>query len=75
MRVIAARGIPDNAARYAQHLFGRYWGSVALATPSLHTLYEAPLRLRDALVLGITQSGDVALDVVGVRSRRPPRAR
>ena len=30
--VIAARGSSDNAARYAQHLFGRFWGlPVALA--------------------------------------------
>ena len=32
--VIAARGSSDNAARYAQHLLGRFWGMpVALATP------------------------------------------
>jgi glucosamine--fructose-6-phosphate aminotransferase (isomerizing) len=56
--VIAARGSSDNAARYAQHLFGRFWGlPAALATPSLHTLYDAPLRYDDALVLGISQSG------------------
>ena len=42
--VIAARGSSDNAARYAQHLFGRRWAMpVGLATPSLHTLYDAPL--------------------------------
>ena len=56
--VIAARGSSDNAARYAQHVFGRFWGlPVALATPSLHTLYDAPLRYDDALVIGISQSG------------------
>ena len=56
--VIAARGSSDNAARYAQHLFGRFWGlPVALATPSLHTLYDAPMRYDDALVIGISQSG------------------
>jgi glutamine---fructose-6-phosphate transaminase (isomerizing) len=56
--VIAARGSSDNAARYAQHVFGRFWGlPVALAAPSLHTLYDAPLRYDDALVLGISQSG------------------
>ena len=56
--MIAARGSSDNAARYAQHLFGRFWGlPVALATPSLHTLYDAPLRYDDALVIGISQSG------------------
>ena len=56
--VIAARGSSDNAARYAQHLFGRFWGlPVALAAPSLHTLYDAPMRYDDALVIGISQSG------------------
>ena len=64
--VIAARGSSDNAARYAQHLFGRFWGlPVALATPSLHTLYDAPLDYRDALVIGISQSG-ASPDVAGV---------
>jgi glucosamine--fructose-6-phosphate aminotransferase (isomerizing) len=64
--VIAARGSSDNAARYAQHLFGRYWGMpVALATPSLHTLYDASLDYRDALVIGISQSG-ASPDVAGV---------
>ena len=66
--VIAARGSSDNAARYAQHLIGRFWGlPVALATPSLHTLYEAPLRYDDALVIGISQSG-ASPDVAGVVS-------
>ena len=64
--VIAARGSSDNVARYAQHLFGRFWGMpVALATPSLHTLYDAALDYRDALVIGISQSG-ASPDVAGV---------
>jgi glucosamine--fructose-6-phosphate aminotransferase (isomerizing) len=64
--VIAARGSSDNAARYAQHLFGRFWGMpVALATPSLHTLYDVSLDYRDALVVGISQSG-ASPDVAGV---------
>ena len=64
--VIAARGSSDNAARYAQHLMGRFWGiPVALATPSLHTVYDAPLRYADGLVLGISQSG-ASPDVVAV---------
>lgn len=64
--VIAARGSSDNAARYAQHLFGRFWGMpVGLATPSLHTLYDADLDYRDALVIGISQSG-ASPDVAGV---------
>lgn len=64
--VIAARGTSDNAARYAQHLLGRMCGlPVALATPSLHTLYGTPPSYRDALVLGISQSG-ASPDVVSV---------
>ena len=56
--LIAARGSSDNAARYAQYLFGTALGvPVALATPSLHTLYGARLRFTGALVLGISQSG------------------
>lgn len=56
--VIAARGTSDNAARYAQYAFGITAGlPVALAAPSLVTLYGARLRLRDALVIGISQSG------------------
>jgi glucosamine--fructose-6-phosphate aminotransferase (isomerizing) len=64
--VIAARGSSDNAARYAQHVLGRLCGlPVALATPSLHTIYDAPLRYTDGLVLGISQSG-ASPDVVAV---------
>jgi glucosamine--fructose-6-phosphate aminotransferase (isomerizing) len=64
--VIAARGSSDNAARYAQHVLGRLCGlPVALATPSLHTVYDAPLRYTDGLVLGISQSG-ASPDVIAV---------
>jgi glutamine---fructose-6-phosphate transaminase (isomerizing) len=56
--LIAARGTSDNVARYAQHVLGRYCGlPVALATPSLTTLYGATPRLERTLVLGISQSG------------------
>jgi glucosamine--fructose-6-phosphate aminotransferase (isomerizing) len=64
--VIAARGTSDNAARYAQYLFGAYNRlSVALAVPSLFTLYGAPPRLGRALTIGISQSGQ-SPDVVAV---------
>jgi glucosamine--fructose-6-phosphate aminotransferase (isomerizing) len=64
--VIAARGSSDNAARYAQHVLGRLCGlPVALATPSLHTVYDAPVRYTDGLVLGISQSG-ASPDVIAV---------
>jgi len=55
---IAARGTSDNAARYAQYVFGSHARlPVGLATPSLHTLYQSPPDLSRALVLGISQSG------------------
>lgn len=56
---IAARGTSDNAARYAQYLFGHALQlPVMLATPSLHTIYETPPNLSQALVIGISQSGE-----------------
>ena len=58
---IAARGTSDNAAHYAQYLFGYALGMpVMLATPSLHTLYQTPPNLARALVIGISQSGAAA---------------
>lgn len=64
--VIAARGTSDNAARYAQYVWGaRNRLSVSLATPSLFSLYESPPRLDDALVVGISQSGQ-SPDIVSV---------
>ena len=56
--LIAARGTSDNAARYAQYVLGSAVQlPVALGTPSLHTLYEAPPNLGKGLVIGISQSG------------------
>jgi glutamine---fructose-6-phosphate transaminase (isomerizing) len=64
--LIAARGSSDNAARYAQVLFGvRHQLAVGLATPSLVTAYKTPPSLTRALVLGISQSG-ASPDVVAV---------
>ncbi len=64
--MIAARGTSDHAATYAQYLFSAYNGlPVALATPSLYTLYRRPPRLRNALVLGISQSGQ-SVDILEV---------
>lgn len=63
---IAARGTSDNAARYAQYLFGvANRLPVALATPSLYTLYDAPPDLRRSLTIGISQSGE-SPDIVAV---------
>jgi glucosamine--fructose-6-phosphate aminotransferase (isomerizing) len=64
--VIAARGTSDNAARYAKYLFGAVNGlTVALATPSLFSIYQQPPKFKDALVLGISQSGK-SPDIVSV---------
>jgi glucosamine--fructose-6-phosphate aminotransferase (isomerizing) len=64
--VIAARGTSDNAGRYGQYVLGAFSRlPVALATPSLFTVYQRPVRFRDALVLGISQSGK-SPDIVSV---------
>lgn len=64
--VIAARGTSDNAARYAQYVWGiRNRLSVSLATPSLFSLYERPPSLAGAMVVGISQSGQ-SPDIVSV---------
>ncbi len=64
--IIAARGTSDNAARYAQYLLGVHNHlPVALATPSLFTLYRQPPVLKRALVMGISQSGQ-SPDIVSV---------
>lgn len=66
--LIAARGTSDNAARYAQYLFGvNNHMPVALATPSLFTLYHQPPDLAGSLVMGISQSGQ-SPDIVSVIS-------
>lgn len=66
MVVIAARGTSDHAAIYAQYVLGaRNRLPVALAAPSLFSIYASPPRLHNALVLGISQSGR-SPDVVAV---------
>ncbi len=64
--VIAARGSSDHAATYAKYAWPAFGGyPVALATPSLHTMYHQPPRFRGALVIGISQSGQ-SPDIVAV---------
>jgi glucosamine--fructose-6-phosphate aminotransferase (isomerizing) len=63
---LAARGSSDNAALYAKYL----WGSanrlpVALAAPSLFTIYGTPPGIEGSLVVGISQSGQ-SPDIVSV---------
>jgi glucosamine--fructose-6-phosphate aminotransferase (isomerizing) len=74
--MLAARGSSDHTGLYAQYLWGYFAGlPVALAAPSINTLYRKSLRLDDALVVGISQSGQspdiVAVVEEGHRQGRP----
>ena len=64
--LIAARGTSDNAAMYAKYLFGTLNRlPVALAAPSIHTLYGTSPEFRQGLVVAISQSG-MSPDIVSV---------
>ena len=64
--VVAARGTSDHAAIYAQYLFGtRLRLPVALAAPSLLSIYGVEPRFDRSLVIGVSQSGR-SPDIVGV---------
>jgi glucosamine--fructose-6-phosphate aminotransferase (isomerizing) len=64
--VIAARGSSDHAALYAQYVFGIHLRfPVALATPSVLSVYGVEPRFDRSLVIGISQSG-ASPDIVGV---------
>jgi glucosamine--fructose-6-phosphate aminotransferase (isomerizing) len=63
---LAARGTSDNAGRYANYLFSAMNRlPLALATPSLFTYYKTPPTLTNALVIGVSQSGQ-SPDIVSV---------
>lgn len=63
---LAARGTSDNAGLYAKYVWGAFNQlPIALAAPSLFTLYERPPDLRNSLVVGISQSGE-SPDIVRV---------
>jgi glutamine---fructose-6-phosphate transaminase (isomerizing) len=63
---LAARGTSDNAGRYANYLWGAHNQlPLALATPSLFSLYQTPPRLQNAFVVGVSQSGQ-SPDIVSV---------
>ena len=77
--LIAARGSSDHAATYATYSWGALAGyPVALATPSLYTIYQTPPRMADALVIGVSQSGQspdsVAVMAEARRQGRPTLA-
>ncbi|MDD5687555.1 MAG: SIS domain-containing protein [Elusimicrobia bacterium] len=64
--LFAARGTSDNAAVFGKYLFGYINGIVVgLAASSLFTLYKKNFNLKNALVIGISQSGE-SPDVVEV---------
>jgi glutamine---fructose-6-phosphate transaminase (isomerizing) len=57
--VLAARGTSDNAAQFGRYLLEVTTGiPVSLAAPAIHTLYNAQMNYRDALVVAISQSGE-----------------
>lgn len=63
---LAARGTSDNAGLYAKYIWGAYNQlPIALAAPSLFSLYAKPPSLSDSVVLGISQSGQ-SPDIVSV---------
>lgn len=71
--VLAARGTSDNAALYGRYLIETRWGiPTLLAAPSVVTVYGGRLRLRGALVIGLSQSGaspDIVEFLDGARAR------
>lgn len=67
--VLLARGSSDTAALYGRYLFEMASGRpVALASPSLHTLYRTPADHRGYLAVGISQSGRTP-EIVSVLER------
>jgi len=74
--VVAARGSSDHAAIYAQYLFGvRLRLPVALATPSIVSIYGVEPRFDRSLVIGISQSGrspDIVEVVAAARRQGAP---
>ncbi|HEY6406982.1 MAG TPA: SIS domain-containing protein [Ktedonobacteraceae bacterium] len=77
--LIAARGSSDHAATYAKYAWAALAGyPVALATPSLQTLYKTSPRMANALIVGISQSGQspdiIAVLEEGKRQGRPTLA-
>jgi len=56
--VSCARGSSAHAATFGKHLIERHLGlPVCAAAPSIASIYDRELRLRDQLVLAISQSG------------------
>jgi len=57
--VLVARGSSDNASLFGRYLLEISTGiPVSLCAPSVFTLYDANINYRDALVIGVSQSGE-----------------
>src|ERR1700733_2053440 len=57
--VLVARGTSDNAAQFGRYLIEIMTGiPVSLAAPSVHSIYGAFVDYKDALIVGISQSGE-----------------
>ncbi|QNU68653.1 SIS domain-containing protein [Ruminiclostridium herbifermentans] len=59
--IIAARGTSDHAAVYAKYAIETLIGiPVSLAAPSVFTMYNKKLNMKNCFVIGISQSGKAA---------------
>jgi glucosamine--fructose-6-phosphate aminotransferase (isomerizing) len=70
---IAARGTSDHAAIYGKYIIEYTLGiPVALAAPSILTIYKKKLNLKNSQVIGISQSGEAedVLEVIGNASEQ-----
>lgn len=57
--ILVARGSSDNACLFGRYLLEVSTGiPVSLAAPSVYTLYNAKMRLKRAVVIGVSQSGE-----------------
>jgi len=68
---VAGRGTSDNAAVFGRYLFEHFVGiPVSGAALSLFTLYPAPMHLKGALAIGVSQSGESPDVVKAMRAAR-----
>jgi len=68
---VAGRGTSDNAAVFGRYVFEHFAGiPVSGAALSLFTLYPAPMHLKGALAIGLSQSGESPDVVKAMRAAR-----
>ncbi len=64
-----ARGSSDNAVTFFSYLAGQYLGiPVASLPPSLFSVYSSKMKIKNALVIGVSQSGESSDVVAGLQS-------